>query len=872
MEELTPLMKQYSEIKKDYPDCILLFRLGDFYEMFGEDAIKGSKILNIALTTRDRGKENPIPMCGVPYHSVNTYISKLLKEGLKVAICEQMEEPGLSKGPVKREVIKILTPGTAVEIEDVPSEFLRIASLYKEKERISISFVDLGSWEAKCIEIGFESKIKIEDIISRINPREIILPKSQKEEFLKVLNFGNEFSIAELEDSYFDPFKGKIFVQNHLGVSSLEGIGLGDKPLSISTLSALLQYLKGLRKDELRFLKRVSVQKYYDYMILDSVCIRNLELLKNIRDGVKEGSLYGILDITKTSMGSRLLREWILHPLISKREIENRLEAVEEFFSEPIKRREVRRILDGISDIERLLSKLALNVANPRDLIALKNSIAQLPKLKKTISDFRSELLKEKVSNWDSLEDIYQKIERTIIDDPPSIITEGGIIKDGFHPSIDELKKLSREAKEFIANLERKERERTGINSLKIKFNKVFGYSIEVTKPNLHLVPPDYIRKQTLVNAERFITLELKEWEEKILSAEERVKELEYEAFLIIREEIAKERERIQKMANYIAELDTLSTLAEVAFLRKYTKPVINDGDKIIISEGRHPVIEVLRTEEPFIPNDTLIDRSENQILIITGPNMGGKSTYLRQVALIVILAQMGSFVPAREADIGIVDRIFTRIGATDYLVGGQSTFLVEMYETASILHNATERSLVLLDEIGRGTSTFDGISIAWAVIEFIHERLSCRTLFATHYHELTELTETLKKAKNLHVAVREVKDEVIFLRKIKEGPSDRSFGIQVAKLAGIPREVIMRAKDILIDLERKEMEEMSRRKSTRFRRYFDPNQLPLFPEIIEDERVKKIKERLESIDINSLSPLQALLILNELKEELGKE
>lgn len=865
-------MKQYNEIKNDFPDTILLFRLGDFYEMFGEDAIKGSKILNIALTTRERGKENPIPMCGVPYHSVNIYISRLLKAGLKVAICEQMEEPGLSRGPVKREVTKILTPGTAVEIEDVPSEFLRISSIMKGRDKIAISYVDLQSWEAKSTELDRESKIRLEDLISQINPKEIIVPKSQAEEFSKILFFENGFSITELEDSYFDPFKGEITLKNHLGVSSLDGIGLTGKPLLIATLSALFQYLKELRRDELSFLKRISLHTYTDYMILDSVCIKNLELIKNARDGSKEGSLYGILDITRTSIGSRMLKEWIIHPLLSKEEIERRLDAVEEFLSNHTKRRELRKILNGISDLERLLSKLVLNVANPRDIVALKNSISPFPAIKNLISGFQAEILKEKVSQWDSLQDIKEKIERAIVEDPPSIITEGGIIREGFDLEIDELKKLSKEGKEFIAKLEKKERERTGIGSLKIKYNKVFGYSIEVTKPNLHLVPQDYIRKQTLVNAERFITIELKEWEEKILTAEEKVKELEYEKFLKIREELGKERNRIQNMAKVIAELDCLSTLAEVAFLRKYSRPKIHEGDKIVISDGRHPVIEALRSEEPFIPNDAEIDQGENQILIITGPNMGGKSTYLRQIALIVILAQMGSFVPAKNAEIGIVDRIFTRIGATDYLISGQSTFLVEMHETASILHNSTPRSLVLLDEVGRGTSTFDGISIAWAVIEFIHERLSCRTLFATHYHELTELTQTLKKAKNLHVSVKEIKDEVIFLRKIKEGPSDRSFGIQVAKLAGIPKEVISRAKDILLDLERKEREEISRKRSTRFKREIDPNQISLFPEMNGEDKLRKIKEKIESIDINNLTPLQALLILSELKEEIKKE
>lgn len=873
MEELTPLMKQYSEIKKEFPDAILLFRLGDFYEMFGEDAIKGSKILNIALTTREKGKENPIPMCGVPYHSVDVYISRLLKAGLKVAVCEQMEEPGLSRGPVRREVTKILTPGTAVEIEDVPSDFLRISSIMMGNDKIAVSYVDLQSWEARASELDFDSKIKLEDLIAQINPKEIIVPKSQSEEISSILSSENGFfSFTELDDSYFDPFKAEIALKNHLGVSSLDGIGLQEKPLLIATLSALLQYLKELRRDELSSLKRISLHNFTDYMILDSVCIKNLELIKNIRDGGKEGSLYGILDITRTSMGSRMLKEWIINPLLSRDEIEKRLDAVEELLISHSRRRELRKILDGIQDLERILSKLILNVANPRDIIALKNSISPLPQIKKLISDFNCELLKEEISKWNSLEDLREKIERAIVDEPPSVITEGGIIRNGFDPSVDELRKLSKEGKEFIAKLERKERERTGINSLKIKYNKVFGYSIEVTKPNLHLVPQDYIRKQTLVNAERFITMELKEWEEKILTAEERVKELEYELFLKIRDELREERERIQKMAKIIAKIDCLSTLAEVAFLRKYSRPKIHEGDKILIQEGRHPVIEALRREEPFIPNDTELDCEENQILIITGPNMGGKSTYLRQVALITILAQMGSFVPAKYAEIGIVDRIFTRIGATDYLVAGKSTFLVEMQETASILHNATKRSLVLLDEVGRGTSTFDGISIAWSVIEFIHEKILTRTLFATHYHELTELTQTLKRAKNFHVSVKETKEEVIFLRKIKEGPSDRSFGIQVAKLAGLPKDVISRARDILLDLERKEREEIRIRKSERFKKLTESNQIPLFPEIYEDEKIKNIKEKISSIDINKTTPLQALLLLNELKNELNKE
>ncbi|MCP2520860.1 DNA mismatch repair protein MutS [SCandidatus Aminicenantes bacterium Aminicenantia_JdfR_composite] len=866
---ITPMMKQYKSIKQNYPDAILFFRLGDFYEMFYEDAEIASKILEIALTSRQNA-----PMCGIPYHAADSYIAKLLKRGYKVAICEQVEDPKLAKGVVKREVIKVLTPGTAVEVEiDEAKESNYIICVYPEKNRWGLALIDLSSGEIRATQYTEEEEKDFIDEIFRLSPRELIFPLD-KESFIK--NFFNNENFTDVlknpVDSWvFDFTQAEKILLKHFKVNTLDGFGFKEKELAICAAGGLLYYLQQIRKDSLSFINRISYFYSREYMLLDSSTIRNLELCINLRDGSRKGSLLEIIDFTLTPMGGRLLKQWLLHPLLNIDEINKRLNGVEEFFNNNIERKEIRKLLKNIYDLERITSKINLSVAHPKDLIALKNSILILPKIKSLLEKFSSPILRECYFKWDDLSDVFDLINRAIVEEPPHLLTEGGIIKDGYNKELDELRKISKSGKSFIVSLEKKERERTGIQSLKIGYNKIFGYYIEVTKPNLHLIPEDYIRKQTLVNSERFITPELKEYEEKVLYAEQKMAELEYQIFMKIREEIASQTLRLQKMSQLVALIDVLSSLAELAVYRDYKRPVVHSSDYIKIVDGRHPVIEIYN-EEPFIPNDTYLDNHKNQILIVTGPNMGGKSTYLRQVALICLLAQMGSFVPAKEAEIGVIDRIFTRIGAMDFLASGQSTFMVEMIETANILHNATPRSLILLDEIGRGTSTFDGLSIAWAVVEYIHEnpKLNAKTLFATHYHELTELALTLERVKNLHVSVKEWKDEIIFLRKILEGPSDKSYGIQVAKLAGVPREVIERAKEILLNLERKEFDDIGRpRLAYRTKKKRDKRQLLLFKEDREEELLREIKEEILKFDLSNLTPLEALNLLNSLQKKL---
>ncbi|MFQ6083929.1 MAG: DNA mismatch repair protein MutS [Candidatus Aminicenantia bacterium] len=866
----TPMMKQYLSIKKNYPDTILFFRLGDFYEMFYEDAKIASKILEIALTSRQK-----IPMCGIPYHAANSYLAKLLKKGYKVAICEQVEDPKLAKGVVRREVIKVLTPGTAVEVEfEESKENNYIATLYPDGEDWGLATIDLSSGEIRATQYkGVEEKRTFLDEIFRISPKEIIFPSEKKDLIEEILSRDTISHIlkSSLEDWIFDFSQAEQILLTHFKVKTLEGFGFKEKKLAVSASGGLLYYLQQIRKDSLSLVNRISFFQPSQYMLLDSATIRNLELYRNLRDGRIAGSLLDIIDYTLTSMGGRLLKDWLLHPLLNLNEIEKRLDGVAELVDQTIERQELRENFKQIFDLERLTSKINLSVAHPKDLVALKNSLLPLPKIQSFLESFSSVILQETYHQWDNLEDLKNLIEKSILDEPAHLLTEGGLIKDGYHSELDELRKISRSGKTFIASLGKKEREKTGIQSLKIGYNKIFGYYIEVTKPNLHLVPDDYIRKQTLINSERFITPRLKEYEEKVILAEQKIADLEYKIFLEVREKIASQTQRLQKMSRLIALLDVLSSLAELAVQRSYHRPKIHSSDYLKITDGRHPVIEIYN-EEPFIPNNTYLDNHQNQILIVTGPNMGGKSTYLRQVALICLLAQMGSFVPAREAEISIIDRIFTRIGAMDFLTSGQSTFMVEMIEAANILHNSTPQSLILLDEIGRGTSTFDGLSIAWAVVEYLHDhpRVNAKTLFATHYHELTELALTLDRVKNYHVSVKEWKDEIIFLRKILEGPSDQSYGIQVAKLAGIPNEVIERAKEILLNLEKKEFDDIGRPKlAYRTQKKRDKSQLLLFKKDREEELLREIKEELLKFDLSTLTPLEALNFLHNLQKKI---
>ncbi|MGB8952334.1 MAG: DNA mismatch repair protein MutS [Candidatus Aminicenantales bacterium] len=869
----TPMMEQYFRIKKSHQDALLFFRLGDFYEMFYEDARVGSSVLEIALTSRQK-----IPMCGVPYHAVNSYLAKLLKRGYKVAICEQVEDPRGAKGVVKRDVVKVLTPGTAVEVElEEAKENIFITCLSLDENGWGLALIDLSSGEMKVTEGDSLEKRELMDELFKFSPKELVFPEGEEESVSGILSRSDPNAIlrSPLDDWAFEAAQAKNCLLDHFQAKNLEGFGLENKNLAVSAAGALLFYLKKVRKNSLSLIHRISYIHSADHMVLDSATIRNLELTRNLRDGRVENSLLDVIDFTVTPMGGRQLRGWLLRPLLDCSEIKDRLDGVEEFLGDIIRRQELRESLRGILDLERLTGKISLAAAHPRDLVSLKKSLLPLPDIFSLFEPFSGRLIKDIRGRWDNARDIVTLVDQAILEEPAFLLNEGGIMKDGFHPELDELRNISRSGKSFISLLEKKERERTGISSLKVRYNKVFGYYIEVTKSHLSQVPPDYIRKQTLVSSERFLTPELKEYEEKVLHAEERIGELEYQLFMEVRERISRETLRLQKIAADIAVLDVLASLAELASRRNYFRPHVNSEDQIIIKEGRHPVIEVTQAEA-FIPNETCLDREDHQLLIITGPNMGGKSTYLRQVALICILAQMGSFVPAQESTIGVVDRIFTRIGAMDFLSMGQSTFMVEMLETANILHNATSRSLILLDEIGRGTSTFDGLSLAWAVAEFLHEKedIRAKTLFATHYHELTELALTLKRIKNYHVSVKEWKDEIIFLRKIVPGPSDQSYGIHVAKLAGIPQDVVARAREILFNLEKQELDDIGLPRIAYRggkRKARDKDQMLLFREDQEQEILTEIKEVLVSCDVSSLTPLAALNLLQQLKEKLNQ-
>jgi len=825
--ETTPAMKQYQNIKGDYPDSILFFRIGDFYEMFFDDAITASKALNITLTSRDKNKENPVPMCGVPHHAVDIYIGRLIKKGFKVAVCEQMEDPKTVKGVVKREVIRVITPGTVLNpnlLGEKDNNFF--VSLYPDQNGYGIAVIDISTGDFRVAEFTDSSGNSHEDLLKRIKneflklePKEILVPKSflnNSDSKLQTLNSELSAAVNSCEEWVYDyDYAYKTLLEQFKTVS-LDGFGCENMPLAISAAGAAIYYFKATQKSPLTHLYRISLLKSDDFMNLDFSTQRNLELTRRSYDGSKEGSLLGLLDLTVTSMGGRRLKDWLLKPLLNADKIKTRHETVGKLKDSHRTREEIRDNLSKILDMERLTARITLSAANARDLIALKNSIAPIKTIKELIEKIPGEIFKGMISEWDDLTDIEKLIDISIKDEPPLSLKDGGLIKDGYSKELDDLRSISRDGKEWIVQMEGREREKTGIANLKVSYNKVFGYFIEITKKHLSKVPEGYIRKQTVATGERYISQELKEYEDKILGAEEKIKNIEYQIFEEIRKRVAEEGKRILKMAGIISEIDVLSTLSEVASRYDYTCPDINEGDTIEIIDGRHPILEKIIEGERFVPNDTCLDSHNNQIMIITGPNMAGKSTYMRQTALIVLLSQTGSFVPAREARIGIVDRIFTRVGAQDYLQKGQSTFMVEMNETANILNNATSRSLIILDEIGRGTSTFDGISIAWSVVEYIHNNTKAKTLFATHYHELTELSMTLDSVKNYNIAVKEWNDEIIFLRKIASGGADKSYGIQVARLAGLPKEVIERAKEVLSNLENKEFDEGGRPRLTK--------------------------------------------------------
>lgn len=883
-EDLTPAMRQYMDIKETCKDAILFFRMGDFYEMFFEDAKTASKALNITLTTRDRNKENPVPMCGVPFHAAAGYIAKLVAEGHKVAVCEQAEDLPLSpslrgtkgeaKGIIKREVTRIITPGVVLEEEllDAKSNNF-IASLTWNGRMGGLSCMDVTTGEFKIAEFS-ETGSLLEEI-KRIEPKELLIAEdliNNPQLASCLLPLASHVSpLNGCNVSYDDAVYG---LTEHFQVLSLDGFGCGSLNEGVKAAWIVLKYVKETQKNALPHIKHISTYHPNQFMVIDSMTKKNLEIVESIRYGSKRGALLGLVDKTKTAMGGRRIRAWLDCPLKDVAEINRRLDAVEELSGEKPLREEVQAHLVKVYDMERLIVRAALGTASPRDMVSLKDSLKTIPQIKNFLKTFHSSLLKGIHHGLDDVKDACGLIEAGIIDSPPVLVREGGFIREGFNAELDELRAMMRHGRDWIARFEADEKKRTGINSLKVRYNKIFGYYIEITKVNLKEAPSYYIRKQTLVNAERFITTELKDYEAKILGAEERIGDLEQRLFQDIRQKVAVCRDRIQETANLLAGLDALAAFAELADEMNYVRPKVNDGNAINIIEARHPVIEANK-EERFVSNDALLDCADSQIIILTGPNMAGKSTYIRQVALIVIMAQMGCFVPASEATIGVVDRLFTRIGASDDITRGHSTFMVEMNETASILNNATEKSLIILDEIGRGTSTYDGLSIAWAVAEYIHDhaKVRAKTLFATHYHELTDISLTKERVKNYNMAVKEWNDKVIFLRKVVPGGSNRSYGIQVARLAGMPEPVIKRAKEILLNLERGELNEAGMPRLAFSKQGAHPwgaaGQAALQLSLLGEK--DPVKEELRQIDVNKITPVEALIKLNQLKEMAGE-
>lgn len=875
MSSLTPMMKQYLSIKEQHPDSILFFRLGDFYEMFFEDAEKASRVLEITLTARDGGNSSKIPMCGIPHHAADTYIAKLIEKGFRVAICEQVEDPRSAKGIVKREVTRVITPGTVTEtsmLDELKYNF--IMSIIKDELGYGISVAEVSTGYFAMSEItGKRAFAELIDEISRLKPVECILPEeiTVNTEMVRKLQTAFRFSVEFFTQSAFNYKNAYSLLTEHFGTCSLDGFGCENSKLGIKAAGGLLAYLKITQKSQLTHINRITPYTTDSYMLLDSATRRNLELAQTIRENQKKGSLLWVLDHTVTAMGARLLKVWIEQPLTDSLKIRERLDSVEELASNVFLISDVRKLLDRVYDLERLAGRIAYGTANARDLAALKSSFEILPDLNTAMENVHSPGIVSVSNSLDLMEDLHALIRDSIQDDPPFSLRDGGIVKTGYNDEVDKLRSASREGKTWIAALEAKERERTGIKSLKVGYNKIFGYYIEITRANFSSVPDDYIRKQTLANAERFITPELKEYENLILGAEDRLTQLEYDLFCEIRNLINKEVPRIQKCAEVISTLDVYQSLAKAAIENNYIKPAINSNGFIDIKAGRHPVVEKVLGSEPFIPNDTYLDGTDCRLDIITGPNMAGKSTYMRQVALISLMAQIGSFVPAEQADICIVDRIFTRVGASDDLSTGQSTFMVEMNEVANILNNATSQSLIILDEIGRGTSTFDGLSIAWAVAEYIldQKKIGAKTLFATHYHELTELADIFAGVQNHSIAVKEKGEDIIFLRKIVPGGADRSYGIQVARLAGLPNEVLVRAREVLHTLETTEDLSKGQREAAAARKtnfQSAPNlQVSMFGDSMPDE---PLAEEIMNMDILNLTPIEALNILYDLHKK----
>ncbi len=854
MEELTPMMKQYMKVKNQYQDCILMYRLGDFFEMFFDDAIVASRELELTLTGRDCGQPERAPMCGVPHHAVQSYIAKLIAHGHKVAVCEQMEDPALAKGIVKREVIRVITPGTIIEtnmLDEKKNNY--IASIYRVGIYYGLAYADVSTGEFSTTEITEGNNYsKLLSELSRFEPAEIVVNEELFKDEAFVQDIKNRFHTYITVD-------GEYVETEVERPSALEKL-----PYAKEATNTLLSYIRKTQKIDLKHINHIEIYEINQYMVLDSVARKNLELTETIRDKNKRGSLLWVLDKTSTSMGGRLLRRWIEKPLMNLEDIHGRLEGVQELKDNVMMRGEIRETLKKVYDIERLVGKIAYGTVHARDLISLKSSLYQLPELKKLIEVANSPILSSLNSQMDLMEDVAKLIEDAITDDPPMTLKEGGIIKSSYNEEVNKLRTASTEGKNWVLAIETKEKEATGIKNLRVGFNKVFGYYIEVSKGNVPLVPDRFIRKQTLTNGERYITEELKEVENTILGAQDKVVNLEYEIFLEVRDKIALQIKRLQQTSNAVACLDVLSTFAEVADQNNYIMPIVDDSEDIVIKDGRHPVVESLIPTGSFVPNDTMLNTAEDRVNIITGPNMAGKSTYMRQVALIVLMAQIGSFVPASYAKIGLVDRIFTRVGASDDLSTGQSTFMVEMSEVSNILINADKKSLLILDEIGRGTSTFDGLSIAWAVVEYISnkEKIGARTLFATHYHELTELESKMEGIKNYCIAVKEKGEDIIFLRKIIRGGADESYGVHVAKLAGIPNTVITRANTILKQL--KETNFVNKNHNENKKQTQTPGQFDLF-----NYKLGEVAAELDKVNLNELTPIDALNVLSKMKSKL---
>ena len=869
MAEYSPMMQHYLATKEKYKDCILFYRLGDFYEMFFDDAVNVSQELELTLTGKDCGQEQRAPMCGIPYHAAESYIAKLVQNGHKVAICEQLEDPKLAKGIVKRDVIRVVTPGTVTEsnlLEEKKNNF--IMSIFKKGIFFGIAICDISTGDFYASEIKEENNFeRLLDEISRYSPSEIIANEMLtgcEEEISKIKERFDVYISEETEEKFSEETEN---IYEQYALSDDKGNIVKDlekRLFAVSAINGLIKYIEDTQKTKLEHINRITIYTITKYMSLDINARRNLELTEKMRDKSKKGTLLWVLDKTSTSMGGRLLRRWISDPLIDENEINERLEAVEELKENIILRGELLDKLKGVYDMERLAGKIAYGNVNARELNSLKASSSKLPEIKRMIKDSRSKMLRNLYEELDSLEDIYELIDKAIVDDPPILVTEGGVIKMGYNTEIDELKTAMTQGKTWLVQLEAREKEETGIKGLKVGYNKVFGYYLEVTKSNLALVPDRYIRKQTLTGGERYITEELKELESKVLGAEEKVVGLEYQAFVQIREQIKSQIQRVQKSALAISKLDVLCSFAQVAEDLNYCKPEVDRSGIIDIKEGRHPVIEKMLPAGSFVANDTYMDKESNRLSIITGPNMAGKSTYMRQVALITLMAQIGSFVPATSAHIGVVDKIFTRVGASDDLSMGQSTFMVEMMEVANILKEATSNSLVVLDEIGRGTSTYDGLSIAWAVAEYIEDKEKCgaKTLFATHYHELTGLENTLEGVKNYSIAVKEKGEDIIFLRKIVEGGTDESYGVHVARLAGVPKVVTQRANEILKQIERKNV--LTNKTVEKENKKQVSGQLDMF-----NFKLAEIAHELDKVNIDELTPIDALNTLVKIKEEM---